>query len=88
MSWVSAIVSLIKAIPIINGWFEKIAEYWYEQRIIAMKKELADAIEKARQGDQRDLEKYIGSPRAGKPSGLPGSELVDSLPGVPKVDKK
>ena len=42
------------------------------------------AVDKSTQtGDQRDVEKYIGSTKAGEPSGLPGTSIRDSIPGVP-----
>lgn len=85
MTVVGLILAALKAIPALKDLFDEIASAWVAYSIASMKKELADAIVKAtKEHDQRDLEKYIGSPRAGLPSGDKGAEIVDELPGVPK----
>lgn len=46
-----------------------------------MKKEGREAIRKSLdEHDQRNIEKIIGSPTAGKPSGDPGAVVVDKPP--------
>lgn len=82
------ILAIIKAIPSIKSWWDEFAAWYVEHEIQSMKKELSNAIYEASHGDQRNLEKYLGSPRAGLPSGEPGSVIVPSLPGVPNSDKK
>lgn len=82
------ILAIIKAVPAVKSLFDDFAAWYVQHEITSMKKELSDAILKASQGDQRNLETYIGSPRAGLPSGEPGSVIIPSLPGVPNSDKK
>jgi len=85
MSVFSAILAVIKAIPALKSWWDEFAAWYVAHEIASMKKELSEAIYAASKGDQRNLEKFIGSPRAGLPSGEHGSEIVDSLPGVGKL---
>lgn len=78
-----AIVGLIKAIPIFDQWFQQLAALYVSERIHSMKQENVDALRKAvAEKDQRDLEKAIGNPNPGAPSGF--GDIRDSLPGVPK----
>jgi hypothetical protein len=86
VSIVAGIVGLIKAIPILDKWFTLVAVYFVNKSIDNMHKDLLDSLRKALlEKDQRDLEKAIGNPNAGEPSGLPGTVIVDAPPaGVPK----
>lgn len=84
MSQVFAFIfALLKAIPVLKGWVDQFT-VWYIQKGVADLKE-ADraALRKAiDEQDQRDLEKQIGDKNPGAPSFLPGTTIVDSLPGV------
>lgn len=81
MSIITAILGLIKVIPIIDGWIQLFVSAYVANQIDTMKKENKDAIRKAIQDhDQRDLEKAIGNQNAGKPSGDAGSTIIDHPP--------
>jgi hypothetical protein len=79
----STIIAIIKAIPIIKEWFDKL---WYQYLLI----EHDSLLTKNREGvkklvekhDQRDIEKQIGSTKVGLPSGHADAVLFDSVPGV------
>ena len=88
MTTFGLILAIIKAIPAIKDFFDQFVSWYVDHEIASMKAELSNAIYKSSQGDQRNLEKYIGSPRAGLPSGEPGSVIVPELPGVPNANKK
>lgn len=61
-SWISAILQFISAIKWLMAEFKK-------YQIAEKAKELNDAVDKAvKTGDQRELEKAIGSDNAGKPT--------------------
>ena len=88
MPYLSAIVAIINLIPQLKAGFEALMAYYVQTQIASIKKEYSDAIRKAiDEHDQRDLERAIGSPRAGLPSGLNGTHIVDSIPGVPAEPK-
>jgi len=88
MNTFGLILAIIKAVPALKDLFDQFVSWYVDHEIQSMKKELSNAIYKASQGDQRNLEKFIGSPRAGLPSGEHGSVIVPSLPGVPDSDPK
>ena len=76
---VQIILALAKAFPIIDKWLDQA----YNAKIEAMKKQNSEAIDTAFEtDDQRPIEDAMNSSKTGKPSGVPGSEIVDSLPGV------
>lgn len=76
---VQLILAIAKAFPIVDKWLDEA----YNEKLKAMSKETRAAIRKAiDEQDQIDLEIAIGSVNAGRPSGIPGSEIVDKLPGV------
>jgi hypothetical protein len=80
----SALLAVIQLIPTVEGWVQSFIAFYVVQQINSMKAENRDAIKKAfDEKDQRDLEKAIGNPAAGEPSGIPGTEHRDTLPGVP-----
>jgi len=85
MTVFGAILALLKAIPALKSWWDEFTAWYVANQIASMKKELSEAIYAASKGDQRNLEKFIGSPRAGLPSGENGSVIVPSLPNVPKL---
>lgn len=77
------ILALLKAVPIIDGWFEDLVAYYVATRLAELKAENREAIQSAfAKQDQRDLEKAIGNPSPGDASGAPGAEIRDHLPGV------
>lgn len=83
MAWVSTALTIIKAIPAVRSAFELLVALYIKQEIARMKKENVEVIKKAFiENDQREIERSMGSSRAGLPSGNPGSETRDSLPGV------
>ena len=88
MSVLSIILAALKAIPALKSWWDELVAAYVAHEIANMKAELSKGVYEASKGDQRNLEKYIGSPRAGEESGLPGSHIVDELPGVPKSEPK
>jgi hypothetical protein len=82
-----AIIAIGVVFPLINKWIEELSFMYVTSKIANIKKEYRDALKKAIDlQDQRDLEKAIGSDLAGKPSGVPGSSIVDDLPGVQKLN--
>jgi hypothetical protein len=81
MSVISAILALLKAIPILDSWFQQFFAAYAEHEIANMKAENRDSIRKAlAEHDQRDLEKAIGNPNPGEASGDSGVEIVDGPP--------
>lgn len=79
----SLLLAIFKAIPSLQALWDGLVSMYVESQIASMKAENRAAIQKALQDqDQRDLEKAIGSPNAGKEVPANGSEIVDSLPGV------
>ena len=82
MEIIGGVVAFIKAIPIIDSWFQKLAAAYVAAQIASMKDADRAAIRKAiSEFDQREIEKQLGSSTAGKPTGL--GEIRDKLPGVP-----
>lgn len=83
MSILKAIIAIIVAIPTIKGWFDALVKMYVESQIAAWRAEDRAAIRKAiEEQDQRDIEKALGSGKAGEPSGIPGTEIRETLPGV------
>jgi hypothetical protein len=88
----SAVLAVLRSAPALAGLalkfisaVENFVTWFINNRIDQMAKENRDAIKKAVvDQDQRDLEKAIGSPTAGEPSGIPGTVIRDALPGVKK----
>lgn len=82
-SIVAAILAVCRAIPIVNSWMSELMAAYVQHQIAAMKAANVAAIRKAlMEQDQRDIEKAIGSPRAGEKSGDPNTEIRKDLPGV------
>lgn len=71
-------------VPAILGWLAKEIQLIYSDW--KKNKDIFNAIDKQQQtGDQRDVEKIIGNPSPGEPSGDPGAVIVDHPPdGMPK----
>lgn len=87
MGTVSTILSLLlavfKAIPVLKNWWDQLILMYVEKQKANLREEIRLGIYNAvNLKDQRDLEKAIGNPNAGKPVDVPDSEIVDSLPGV------
>lgn len=85
---ISMVLGIIKAIPIVDGWFQELMVAYFDVSVGFMKKENRDAVQKSIvDHDQRPLETVIGSQTAGKPSGDAGTVIVDGPPpnvGLPK----
>jgi hypothetical protein len=76
-----AILAIARAVPVIAEFLEKLSVAFTASRLASFRKENLEALRKAvKEYDQRDLEKAIGNPNAGEPSGDAGSEIVDSIP--------
>ena len=83
MSIIQAVLAILKAIPILDSWFERLAAAYVASRIQTMRAENRDAIKKAVEAhDTIDLEKAVGNPEPGAPSGIPGTVVRDKLPGA------
>ncbi len=79
----STLIALIKALPVLKSFFDQLVAYYVSHEIAKMKEENKAAIRKAiLDHDQRGIEEKLGSDRAGELSGVPGTEIRDSLPGV------
>lgn len=73
---INVLKMLLDGVKTVWGLFKQ----WQYQKA---KDENKAAIEdSAKMGDQRPIEEAIGSGKAGKPSGIEGTEIRDSLPGV------
>jgi hypothetical protein len=84
----AAVLAIFQAIPILNDWLKQLVALYIQQSIKELHSNDLEAIRKAiNDHDQRDLEKQIGNSHPGEPSHLAGTELRDSLPGVPGPDK-
>lgn len=84
MQIILTILAVAKAWPSLNRWLEKLFSAWASANYESMKRENRDVILRAAISfDQREIEHLLGSKSAGKPSGQPGSEHRDTLPGVP-----
>jgi len=80
----SGLLALIQAIPVVDKWVQQFIVYYVSKRKNEMKAENTAALRKALdEKDQRDLEKAVGNPHPGEPTSFPGTELRDTLPGVP-----
>jgi hypothetical protein len=81
MSVFGIILSILKAIPVIDSWFQQLVALYVAARIATMKKENRDAVRKAvEEHDQRDLEGASGSPHPGEHSGETSSEIIEGPP--------
>ena len=79
----SAITAVASAIPIFDSWLKQFVAWYVANQLSKMKKEDQDVIVKALvQSNQIPIEQLIGYAQAGKPSGVPDTEIVDHLPGV------
>ena len=77
----SAIVAVIKAIPVLDDWFQRFLVWYAEKQLEHMKSENREAIVRAiKLHDQRPIEDAIGSPISGEFSGI--GTIVDYIDGV------
>jgi len=89
MEIIAIIVGIVKAIPIIDSWFQQFMKFYVETQIANMKQENIEAIRKALlDHDQRPIEKALGVANPGELSLNPNTRVVDSVAGVhkPKAD--
>lgn len=78
---VGGIVAIAKAIPAVERLVSLLVEEWTKIEIEKWNEERRQALRKLLdEQDQRDLERVIGNPKAGKPSGDSGAVV---LPGKP-----
>jgi len=78
------VLAVLKAIPPLKDLFDRFMVFYFNSQIASMKVKNADAIRKAfNEYDQRGIEEALGSSSAGKPVDMAGSEIRDSIPGVP-----
>lgn len=81
--FIALALAIAKAVPVVDKWLSVLVAAYTTARIEAMAKEDREAIRKAfAEHDQRALEKSIGHPDPGAPSGVPGSVIRDRRPGV------
>lgn len=79
MSFLTSFFSLLKVIPALKSWFDWFVAEYTRREIDQMKQEIREGIRKAvNDYDQREIERAINSPLAGKPSGKPGAVIVDA----------
>lgn len=68
-SVLAIIVGILKAIPVLDSWFQQIAEARYKQALADHEQSFTDGMQKLLQShDQSGLEEAIGSSNAGAPS--------------------
>ena len=88
MAIIPLLTAIFKTFPILKDLFDRFVAQYTANQIANINKEYLDAIKQAITAhDQRDLEKSLGSPRAGEVSGVGGTEIRDSLPGFPAAPK-
>lgn len=77
------ILIILKAIPALKSLVDTFISWYVQTEIKGFKEDVRAGIRAAvHDHDQRDIEKAIGSTGAGEPSGIAGTEIRDSLPGV------
>lgn len=60
MTTISAILALLKAIPVLDAWFKNLALEYNKWKVEAHDKAFADAMADLLKGDQRKLEEAAG----------------------------
>lgn len=77
MTWISAVLSLLEAIPTLNSWFQSLALAWADHELSVHNTDFANAhIALIKQHDQTLLEQAIGSTNAGQ-TGTDQTDLQD-----------
>jgi hypothetical protein len=76
------ILAVLKAIPVLDSWFQQLTVLYFNAQVSKMKAENRDAVKKALdEHDQRDLEKATGnSQHSGEHSGETSSEIISGPP--------
>jgi divalent metal cation (Fe/Co/Zn/Cd) transporter len=78
---IAVVLAASRAVPIIDTWIQLLITAYVNYAVDRMSYENWTALKKAvNDKDQRDLEKAIGNPNAGEPSGV--GDIRTSLPGV------
>ena len=78
---VSLLLAIFKAVPQLKDLFDKLMVAYLSYQENKIKEEIKDGIKKAiEQHDQRDLEKAMGSTKAGELSGNPNTTIRPSRP--------
>lgn len=76
----STIIAIIKAIPILQKWFEELFVLYFNMQVDSMRAENVKAIRKAiDEKDQREIEKALQSTLAGKRSSEVNSVIIDDI---------
>lgn len=76
----ATIIAIIKAIPILQKWFEQLFALYINAQIDFMKADNVKAIRKAIDDkDQRDIERALQSTIAGKRSSEVSSVIIDDI---------
>lgn len=79
----SIVLAILQAIPALQDVWDELVSDYVALKLSEMKQEDQDAIKLAiQQQDQRGIENAIASPKSGTPSGIDGTGLRSSLPGV------
>lgn len=79
----AVLLAIFKAIPALKDFWDQLVANYIAAEIARMADENQNAIRKAlSETDQRPIEDVIKSPRAGLPSGIDGTDIVDELPDV------
>lgn len=78
---ITIILGILKAIPILDAWFQQLSTAYTVGKIASFKKENLEALRKAiNEKDQRDLEAAVGNPHPGEASGDAGAVIIDAPP--------
>ncbi len=82
MFW-TGFIAFLKAVPALKNWFDSLVALYVARVLASMKAENIAAIKAAIDThDQRRAEAALGNPTPGEPSGNPGTEIRDNIPGV------
>jgi len=83
MGAIKGIATILGLIPGIKSLLDRAIGVYLQAYLEGMRDQNREAIKRAvALADQRELEKVINSPTAGELSGISGTEVRDSLPGV------
>lgn len=80
-TWLALLLATMKAVPAVRKWWEELTIAYYAYQDHQIEKATRDGIKKALEShDQRDLEKAMGSTKAGELSGNPNTTIRPSRP--------
>jgi hypothetical protein len=89
MGIIPLLTAIFKMVPALKDLFDQFIVAYTKHQIETIDAAYLAAIKKAiNDKDQRDIEKALGSPRAGEQSGIGGTEIRKDLPGVPAPTPK